>query len=148
MNLTGMPTRSGLSNVPRRTACSGVPVLRERSRSSSSKSAGRGQHRRGSRKMPTQTQVLVVMESTGTNQQAKYLAMLTSRTPCLLIPTFLRHHLRKANGLRPLPQRHDENACACSCRSDTALKACPSCPGTSTCDESTTSRNGWCILPW
>lgn len=110
MNLTGMPIGSALSNVPRRMVCSGVPVLRGRSQLSPSKNAGRRQHRGGSKKTPTPTRVLTVMGSIGTNQQANHLAMLTSWTPILLISIFLRHRLRNANGLRPLPQRHDVNA--------------------------------------
>ena len=75
--------------------CSGVPLLGERSGLSPSKNAGQGQHLRGSNKTLTQTQVLAVMGSTGTNQQANHLAMLTAWTPILLIPTFLGPHLKK-----------------------------------------------------
>src|SRR6266576_4293788 len=98
-----MPTGSGLSNVPRRMGFSGVPVLRGRSRLSPSKNARRRQHQRGSKKTPTQTQVVEVMGSTETNQKANHLAVLTSWTPVPLILIFLGHHRRNANGLHPLP---------------------------------------------
>src|SRR5258708_23674977 len=109
MNLTGTPTGSGLSNVPRGMMCNGVQVLRGRSWLSPSENVGQ-RHQHASTKKPTHSLLLLAMESTGTNQRAKHLATLTSRTLVLLMPVRLilpRHHLGNANRPHQLLQRHD-----------------------------------------
>ena len=95
MKLTGMPTGSGLSNVPRRVVCSGVLVCSGRSRLSPSKNPGRGW--RGSRTTPTQTSVLAVMGSTEINLLANHLTILTSWTLVMPIPTPSKKHKRPAS---------------------------------------------------
>lgn len=102
-------------------------MFRGRLQLSPSKNGGRGQHQRGSKKMPPQTRVLAVMGSTWTNQQANHQIMPTSSANSDLPQTPSKKRKRPVSATST-PRRK---------RVAPALKVCSSCPGTSTNDEST-----------